>query len=313
MTHRIINCMKRNFLHLLVFITLISGIRAQTVQDTPVKHTFACTDYTRGMVSIISEEGKLLWQYPAENCNDLWVLPNGNLLFNTGKGVKEVTRDKKVVFDYESKSEIYACQRLANGNTFVGECNSGQLLEIDPNGKAVKRIKLLPDSIDGGHGFMRNARKLDNGNYLVAHYGLDKVCEYDSMGHIVRNIPITGGPHSVIRLPDGNTLIACSDHNGDPRIVETDKSGEIVWQITKDELPGIGLKFMTGMEILPNGNRVFTNWLGHNQFGTAPHAFEITSDKKVVWIYSDHSLLKTMSNIQVLDAAGNPLKGTVLH
>ena len=48
------------------------------------------------------------------------MLPNGNLLFNTGHGVKEVTREKTVVFDYESPSEIYACQRLPNGNTFIG-------------------------------------------------------------------------------------------------------------------------------------------------------------------------------------------------
>jgi hypothetical protein len=305
--------MKRTLLYLLVFICLTSVIQAQTVPGSMTKHTFACTDYSQGLVCIISDEGKLLWQYPAENCNDLWVLPDGNLLFNTGKGVKEVTRDKKVVFEYESNSEIYACQRLANGNTFVGECNSGQLLEISPAGQVIKRIKLLPDSVDGGHGFMRNARRLDNGNYLVAHYGLDKVCEYDPAGLPVLTIPITGGPHSVIRLPNGNTLIACSDHNGEPRIVETDKSGTIVWQIAKNELNGIDLKFMTGMEILPNGNRVFTNWLGHNQFGKAPHAFEINPDKKVVWIYDDHSILKTMSNIQVLDATGNPLKGIVLH
>jgi hypothetical protein len=218
-----------------------------------------------------------------------------------------------VVFEYQSKSEIYACQRLANGNTFIGECNSGQLLEISPAGQVLKRIKLLPDSADGGHGFMRNARKLDNGHYLVAHYGLDKVSEYDSAGRVVQEIPVTGGPHSAIRLPDGNTLIACSDHNGDPRIVEVDKSGKITWQITKDELPGIQLKFMTGMEILPDTHMVFTNWLGHNQLGTAPHAFEITPDKKVVWVYDDHSLLKTMSNIQILDANGNPLKGNILH
>jgi outer membrane protein assembly factor BamB len=305
--------MKKTTFYLLLLLFFSPGIHSQSVQSPLVKHTFACTDYTQGLVCIISDEGKLLWQFPAENCNDLWVLPNGNLLFNTGKGVKEVTRGKEVVFNYESQSEIYACQRLANGNTFVGECNSGQLLEISPAGQIIKRIKLLPDGTDGGHAFMRNARKLDNRNYLVAHYGLDKVCEYDSTGRTVREIPVTGGPHSVIRLPNGNTLISCSDHNGDPRIVEVDRSGTTVWKIEKDELPGISLKFMTGMEILPNGNLVLTNWLGHNHFGEAPHAFEITRDKKVVWIYDDHSLLKTMSNIQILDINGNPLKAKVLH
>jgi hypothetical protein len=283
-----------------------------TAQKT-VNHTFACTDYTQGMVYIISEEGKVLWQYPAENCNDIWVLPNRNLLFNTGHGVKEVTRDKKVVFTYESNNEIYACQRLANGNTFIAECNSGLLLEVAPNGKIIKKIKLLADGVDGGHAFMRNARKLDNGNYLVAHYGLDKVSEYDPEGKTVREIPIKGGPHSVIRLPDGNTLIACSDHNGEPRIVEIDPSDSVVWQLTKNELPGIEMKFMTGMEILPNGNLVFTNWVGHHPEGKVTHAFEITRDKKLVWIYADQSILKTMSSIQILDSKWNPIKGNVLH
>ena len=307
------NNLTRNLLALFILIVLSNSLNAQK-DLTKVPHpAFACTDYTQGKVFIISSDGQLLWDYPADRCNDLWVLPNGNLLFNTGNGVKEVTREKKVVFAYESKSEIYACQRLSNGNTFIGECNTGFLLEVSPKGEIVKKIKLLPDGTEGDHAYMRNARKLSNGNYLVAHYGLDKVCEYDAAGQLVSEIPVKGGPHSVIRLPHGNTLIACSDHNGEPRIVEVDQAGKIVWQLTKDELPGIGLKFMTGMEVLPNGNLVFTNWLGHHQFGKAPHAFEITRDKQVVWAYSDTTITQTMSNIQLLDAKGNVLKGNVLH
>jgi hypothetical protein len=305
---------KRNLgLALYFFFLFANTINAQQDKTEKVTHSFVCTDYTQGMVCVVSEDDKLVWQYPAENCNDIWVLPGGNLLFNTGHGVKEVTREKKIVFSYNSKSEIYACQRLSNGNTFIGECNSGRLLEVNPDGKIVKTIKLLPDSTDGGHAFMRNARKLDNGNYLVAHYGLDKVCEYDSIGKLVMEIPITGGPHSVIRLPNGNTFIACSDHNGEPRVVEADKSGAIVWQLSKNELPGIELKFMTGMQCLPNGNLLLTNWLGHNQFGKAPHAFEITRDKKVVWVFSNNSFLKTMSSIQLIDKQGISPFEKVLH
>ena len=91
-------------------------------------HPFVCTDYTQGKVFVVSAGGKVTWEYPAKDCNDVWALPNGNLLFNTGHGVVEVTRDKRVVFSYESASDIYACQRLPNGNTFIGECSSGRLL-----------------------------------------------------------------------------------------------------------------------------------------------------------------------------------------
>jgi outer membrane protein assembly factor BamB len=301
--------MKISHSFLLVLAYFISLVSA----GQPVKHTFACTDYTQGMVFIISETGKVLWQYPAENCNDLWVLPNGNLLFNTGHGVKEVTREQKVIFNYDSKSEIYACQRLANGNTFIGECNSGRLLEVSPDGQIIKKLKLLPEGVDGGHAFMRNARELENGNYLVAHYGLDKVTEYNFEGKIVREIPVKGGPHSVIRLPNGNTLIACSDHNGDPGVVEVDPNDSVVWQLSKNELPDIELKFMTGMEILPNGNLLFTNWVGHHPEGNVTHAFEVSHDKKLIWKYDDRAVLKTMSSIQVLDANGRPLTGNTLH
>jgi hypothetical protein len=152
-------------------------------------HPMACTDYTQGKVFIISAEGRVEWDYPAPDANDIWVLPSGNLLFNTGHGVKEVTRAMEVVFSYESDSAVYACQRLANGLTFVGECNRGRLLEIAPDGRIVKEVRLLPPGTDGGSAFMRNARRLADGHYLVAHYGLDLVREYDDQGRMLLDVP----------------------------------------------------------------------------------------------------------------------------
>lgn len=277
--------------------------------DTPAKgHPFACTDYTQGKVFLVSAEGKAEWDYPAANCNDLWVLPNGNLLFNTGHGVREVNRNKEVVFDYQSKSEIYACQRLTNGNTFIGECNSGRLLEVEPGGRIAKEVRLLPEGKDGGHAYMRNARRLPNGHYLVAHYGGGVVREYDADGRTVLTIPAAGGPHSVARLPDGNTLVTCGDQAGGSRVFEADPAGKTVWEVKGDELPGISLKFIAGVQRLPNGNTVICNWLGHGQFGKAPHLIEITRDKRVVWSFADHATMKTISSVQLLD-----LPGAVMH
>lgn len=278
-------------------------------------HHFACADYSGGKVLIYTPDGKIEWEYsPAPSCNDLWVLPSGNLLFVTGHGVKEVTREKKVVFDYNSKSEIYACQRLANGNTFVGECNSGKLLEVAPDGKIVKEVKLLPDGKDGGHAFIRNARRLDNGNFLVAYYGAAVVKEHDPDGKVVLEIPAAGGPHSCIRLPNGNTLVACGDAKGGPRVFEVDKTGKtVVWEVKATELPGVTFKFLTGLQRLANGNTVITNWVGHNNAGTPPHIIEITPDKKVAWTFADRKNMKTASSFQLLDVPADCLKGEVLH
>jgi hypothetical protein len=310
----------KSFLQPLVALALAGGL-THTVpaqeNNAPIQtgkgHRFVCTDYSQGKVFIVSQDGKVEWDYPAASCNDLWVLPNGNFLFNTGHGVKEVTRDKQVVFDYQSKSEIYACQRLPNGNTFIGECNAGRLLEVAPDGKVVKEVRLLQDGKDGGHAYIRNARRLDNGHYLVAHYGAQMVREYDADGKVLKEIPAAGGPHSVARLPDGHTLISCGDMKGGSRVFEVDQEGRTVWEVKGEELPGISLKFMTGFQRLPNGNTVMSNWLGHGQFGKAPHLIEVTPDKKVVWTFADHKTMKTISSVILLDVAGDPLKGEVLH
>jgi hypothetical protein len=282
--------------------------------QTGMPHPFVCTDYSQGKVFVVSAAGRIEWDYPAPFCNDIWVLPNGNFLFNTGHGVKEVTRDKRVIFTYESASAIYACQRLPDGNTFIGECNSGRLLEVAPDGKIVKEVRLLPPGQDGGPAFMRNARRLPDGHYLVAHYGLDVVREYDSTGKLLREIPAPGGPHSAIRLPDGNTLIACADRaSGAPHVFEVDSAGKTVWQVQADELPGVRFYFLTGLQRLPNGNTVLTNWLGHGHFGASPHVIEITHDKQIVWTFADHSNLRTVSSIQLLDIPGDCTHGEIQH
>jgi len=302
--------------HLLMGVTVfalfglgLSGCAAEVSADPAKKHAFVCADYSQGRVFQVSAEGTVEWECPAESCNDLWMLPNGNLLFTTGHGVKELSRAKQVVFDYQSKSEIYACQRLADGNTFIGECSSGRLLEVEPSGKVAKEIRLLPEGKDGGHLYMRNARRLENGHYLVTHYGEQVVREYDSGGKVTTTIPAGGGPHSAARLPNGHTLISCGDISGGPRIFEVDEKGIQIWELKEGDIPDVGLKFLAGFQRLPNGNTVIANWLGHGQFGKAPHLLEVTRDKQVVWTFNDHQKFKTIASVQFLDAKGDPTRG----
>ncbi len=268
-------------------------------------HRFACTDYSGKKAFIVNEAGRVEWEYEAGSCNDLWVLPNGNLLFNTGHGVKEVTREKQVVFEYRSEGEVYACQRLPNGNTFVGECTFGRLLEIKPDGTIEKTINLLPKGAKGSHAYIRNARVLKNGNFLVCHYGEGLVKEYDPEGKVIREFSAPSGPHSAARLPNGNTLISEGDRTKEPRIREVNPSGNTVWSVGKNDLPGIELKFMAGFQRLANGNTVMSNWVGHGQFGKAPHLIEVTRDKQVVWTFQDHKTMRTVSSVCILDQAGD--------
>jgi hypothetical protein len=55
------------------------------------------------------------------------------------------------------------------------------------------------------------------------------------------------------------------------------------------------------------------NWVGHGQFGKAPHLIEVTPDKKVVWAFADHRAVKAIASVQLLDVPGDAIKGEILH
>lgn len=267
--------------------------------------SFAGADYSQGIVFIM-ENNQITWQHKAHESNDLWVLPSGNLLFSTGKGVLEVNpRTNDTLFCYTSESPIFACQRLQNGNTFVGECNAGRLLEISPKGKIVKEINILPEGVtDGTFAFMRNARKLKNGNYLVAHYGDETVKEYNKKGKIVWQAHVPGGPHSVIRMPNDHTLVAVADKTQNPRLVELDKKGNSVWELSNKDIPGEPLKFLGGLQYFPDGRILFTNWVGHVNPEKRSHLFLVDRSKNILFTLKDQKGIQTMSSVFSIEEKG---------
>ena len=285
---------KKLLITVLFFIWTLTNLFAQ-------QPTFAFCDYSQGKVFIVENE-KIVWEHPAPESNDIWVLPNGNLLFSTGKGVLEVTRGYDTVFCYKSTANIFACQHLKNGNTFIGESNTGRLLEVTPKGEIIDEACILPEGVsDGGHAFMRNARKLENGNYLAAHYDAEKVTEYDKNGKVVQSFNIPGGPHSVARLPNGNTMVSVADKNKDSRIIELDKQGNVVWSLSNKDFPEEPFKFLGGFHYFPDGTLAVTNWLGHLKNSSGVQLLIINKEKKEV-IFKIESMegVKTFSSIYLI-------------
>lgn len=282
-----------------LFTIVLSYLSLCTFNTQAQELSFAGCDYSQGIVFLM-EKNKIVWQHPAKDTNDLWVLENGNILFTTGKGVLEMTRQNDTIFHYESESPVFACQRLtSSGNTFIGECSSGRLLEVTPDGRTIKEVCILPEGIKNAEfSFMRNARQLDNGNYLVAHYGGQTVKEYDPNGKVVWSVDVPGGPHSVVRLPDGHTLVAVADMTQNPRIIELDKNGNIVWELSNKDIEGVPLRFIGGMHLLPDGNLLFANWTGHEKESDKKvHLLMVNKAKEVVYLLKDHPDLQTMSSV----------------
>ncbi|WP_439629691.1 beta-propeller domain-containing protein [Gemmata sp.] len=291
---------------------------AAAAQDAP-KYRVLAQD--RGHIAIVGPDGKVEWEVECKhNAHDIQMLPNGNVLFNSGgAAVSEVNPKKEVVWKYEAKPtpgnkgrvEVHACQRLADGNTMVVETGNKRIVEVDRDGKVVKEVPLTVNKPDP-HRDTRNARKLDTGNYLVAHEGDGCVREYDGSGKVVweykldlNDRPRSGGHgpeghgtevYSAVRLKSGNTLIGGGNNN---RVVEVDKDGKVVWSVDQKELPGITLAWVTTVQALPNGNVIIGNChAGPDQ----PQLIEVTRDKKVVWTFKDHKTFgNSTATAQVLD------------
>ena len=200
--------------------------------------------------------------------------------------IKEVTPDKRIVFQYPIKQECHSVQRLPGGLTLIEDPTNRRLIEVDHNGKLVHELKLQVGH-DKTHRVARQCRKLANGNYLVAQEGDHAVLEYAPDGVVVRRIAVDGYVFGIERLPNGNTLIGTggpTEHAPGRSIVEVDAEGKTVWTFQPGDFPAdTNLEWVLGVHRLPNGNTLVANYLGHGKDGRGISVLEITPDKRVVW------------------------------
>ena len=283
----------------------VSGAEPVGKADQPTKvtlgHPIALADSGKNLIHILDSDGRVLWQFPAHRPRDVWVLLNGNVLFTHSTGVREVTRDKRVVWEhaFPETSEIHACQPLADGSVMIAESGPMRILEVDRQGRTLKEVKLQSAEAHK-HRQMRCCRKLPNGHYLVGQYYDGVIREYDEDGAIVGDIKHSHA-HAGLRLPNGNTVCSFGDAH---RLVEYDAQGRAIWSVEENDLPGCPLRFVGPTWRLPNGNTIICNWAGHGYVGKQPQLVEVTAEKEVVGELFDYTRFGTISGFFVLDPAG---------
>jgi outer membrane protein assembly factor BamB len=277
------------FVLLCIAIGLVRTASADPVQ-TGTPHRFLAADYSKKLIAIVNAKGEIEWQAPIQDTHEAWLLPSGNILFQTSwTNIVEMTPQKKIVWQYNAaemngnhgkRVEVHGFQRLADGVTMIAESGPGRIIEVDRDGGLLKEIPLKLDKPDA-HRDTRLVRKLPNGHYLVCHEGDAAVREYDAAGKVVWEKKVGSAVYCAVRLKNGNTLITAGNGN---RVLEVDKDGKEVWSVEKNDLPGITLAWMTVAERLPNGNTILVNChAGPNN----PQMIEVTPEKKVVWTFKD--------------------------
>lgn len=297
----------------LITLLLVGGVllTAAGIQAEESKKVFGDLDgqiMATGMKRVVKldSDGNELWSYPGQNVHDVWLLPNGNVLFADNNAQEINPETNEIVWSYIPKVEegggTFGVQRLDNGLTMVAENSTGRILEVDQDGKIVFELQ-LPLIEVGSHQNFRHCRKLKNNNYLVTHKGIKLVREYTPKGEVVQEIEIPNAAFSAVRLPNGNTVVGHIDG-----VTEYDKQGKACWTFSVEELPeGISTGLICGLHCLDNGNIVcglYSIPLADEPFAGL---FEITREKKLVWRYQNAKGDKNMMGVHKLTAEGKPM------
>lgn len=293
-----------------VMLAMIAPAAAQD-NVTALGRPMLVADYGGNKVAMVDAAGRIIWQHAAQGAQDVWRLPNGNILFSHLRGAMEVTADQKkqVVWEYrtEAPNEVHNCQPLPDGNVLIGECGSRRLIEVDRRGRIAKEIK-FETATTRVHMQIRLVRKTPAGTYLVAFYQEGVAREFDGDGNILRTFKGVRNVWGAIRLSNGNTLLSCGDGHA---LVEVDPADRIVWQLNENDLPDNPLRFVAGVQRLPNGNTIVCNWLGHGFTGKQPQILEVTPDKRIVGQLFDNAQFITPSHIMLLDVPGDVTRGEI--
>jgi outer membrane protein assembly factor BamB len=285
-------------------LAIVSGLAGAFAEEGPVRHRIMVVEYgagDRNRIIEVGKDGRLAWEHrPPSVCVQCQPLANGHIVYAYGgipTGVEEVDRQHRIVWNYVGKCEqIMTCERLPNGNTLAAEQGPCRVVSIDPSGKTVLSVD-IPVLAKAAHQQMRCIHALENGNFLVANEADAVVREVAPDGRLIWECPAGKFVHEALRLKNGNTLIGCGT---DKRVIEVTPEKKIVWELKAADIPELNLTWITSLQVLTNGHFVIGNFL-RGQEGTGVHAFEITREKQVVWKFADHDLVKTATNVKVLD------------
>jgi hypothetical protein len=240
------------------------------------------------------------------------MLSNGDIVFSRQYGASEITPDKKIVWDYDGPpgTEIHTAYPIGRDKVLIMQNGDpAKLLVIHKATNHVEKEIVLPTRYPRGvHGQFRHVRPTQAGTFLVAHMDLGKVVEYSADGKELWSVPAPSA-WAAVRLKNGNTLIS---GNQVGYVREVNSKGETVWEIGKDDLPGIPLFTVQEVTRLANGNTLINNWSGGlapDMIQTGVQLIEVTADKRVVWALKDWKTLGPASSTQLLDEPGVAEKG----
>lgn len=261
-----------------------------------MRHRFLCIDNHQNKLMLIDQfSPSASWEVNIpKGSRDLQLLDKTRVLVSHGTGAREynLVTGKALDWKVDRYRGIQSAQRLKDGKTVLLQ-QSGMMITLDAKGEELSKVKVDLPQLD-----LRLLRMLENGNRVIGAKNPRAVLEVSSTGKVLANIQIPGKGYKALRLKQGNYLSSTGDET---KVVEVNASGKVLRFVGgKKEHPELRLDFCSGWDLLPNGNIIMANWLGHNKHGTAPHLVEFDRNNRVVWSWADHKKAKQITNLMVL-------------
>lgn len=263
------------------------------------KHRFLCIDNAKNHLLCLDQHQPATgWCVSIPpGARDLQVLDGNKVLVSHGKGAAEfdLGSGRKLDWAVDRYAQVSTAQRLGDGRTILGANTTAGVViyELDRDGRELRK-RVLQGLKD-----LRLLRVIDNGNILLTVSGPCRAIEVDPQGKTVWQAKLPDKGYKAMRLPNGNSLVSTG---GDVTVVEFNPAGEQVLCVGgKLNHPQLGLDWFSGFDLLPNGNIVVANWLGHGKQGTGVHLVEFDRDNRVVWKWDDHKQAATITNVLVVD------------
>ncbi len=184
---------------------------------------------TAGRVTERDFKGKILWEMPIASPIACQRLPNGQTFIGTRNQLLVVNRNREVVARSSGPPNFTFATafRFPDGHGGVVLSDYTTFKHLDSRGKEVGSFKLDFYSVIG------NITVLPNRHLLVPEYRKNRLVEYDGHGKEVWSL-VVQQPTSVERLPNGHLLVSSWTRQW---MGELDRSGKVLKEQKLDGLP----------------------------------------------------------------------------
>lgn len=292
--------------------TLLSSafllLAVTSCQEKPQKLLLAASGWDK-IVVIDKETKQIEWEYPLENgweCNSAVATPDGNVLFSYAKGAKLINREKKELWNIPAPDgcEMHTVRVLPDGNYLLAWCgHPAKIMEVSPKGKILSETT-YETGIDHPHAQFRQVNKNESGNYLMPLFATSEVREISPKGDLVRKMKLEGTPFCIVRLSNGNHMVACGDGHS---LMEVNwEKGEVIRKISSTDIAGVSLAFVAQLVTTKNNGLYICNWQGHargEKQSTNPQLVEVDDKLNVIWSLNDHETFDMISSVCPVDAS----------